>query len=378
MKPLSQTRSQLPARYQPVPLGPDAIDLSGEYSLYTVPKPVAEAIVHHAQLTDLGRGTTAGGRPLRDAIAAKLAVCNGLTVSTDQVVVCSGGTAAVSMTMAALCDPGDDVLVPDPGWPGYRVLCMTWGLHPIGFAVGYDGRPDYESIERLLTPRTKALVVSHPSNPSGGVLDEQELQALVEFANRHDLYLVCDESCDLFRFLPGPCTGPAQYDTQGRVISLFSFAKTHALAGVRLGYSVSSAPLARAIERAQDGLLTGPSSLALVAGLAALQMDLSVVDSMTQFYRQQCETIEAVLPREVLPFRPQGGFHALLDVSHTALPNGDEFVRRCVAERQLRLAPGSLFGERWPHTVRLSLAAKEHTFGQAIERLLGFLAEHSA
>jgi aspartate/methionine/tyrosine aminotransferase len=338
---------------------------------------VAEAVRHAAQSTDLGRATTLG-RPLTEAIVGKLAEFNALQVDDDQVVVTAGSTAGLCLAAATVCDAHEAVLVPDPGWPGYRRICAAWGIRAIGYPVDWDGRPDYDAVAELARRDVKAIFVSNPHNPTGAVLGHAALTELVQQAARHDLYVISDESYDLIRYHPGPATGPACCDPEGRVIAVYSFAKTHALAGLRLGYLVAGRPLAQAIAATQDALMSGASTLALAAGLAALEMDHSVVDSMRQFYLQQRETLKALLPPAMLPHPPEGGFHALLDISDTDLLDGEAFAAACVAEQGLRLTPGSDFGLRARHCVRLSLAVRERLFGDAMERLFNFLESHGS
>ncbi|MCC7491719.1 MAG: pyridoxal phosphate-dependent aminotransferase [Fimbriimonadaceae bacterium] len=373
MKSLSSTRGAVQLAPLPHPAVVEEIDLSGDLSHYTVPGPVAEAVVHAAQQTDLGRSTAAGGRPLREALVAKLEECNQLEVSPDRVIVTAGGTMACNWVLAALTDPGDAVLVPDPGWPGFRQLAAGWGLQVVAYPLRPDGRPDYAALDELAGHDTKALIVSHPHNPTGAVLSCDDLVQLLDWCRAHDLYLISDETYDLLRYAPGPAIGAARFDTDGRVVSLFSFATTHALAGLRLGYAVAAPPVALAIDHVQRTFLAGPSCLALAAGLAALEMDLEAVESMRSFFAQQAATLQAVLPPGLLPLAPQAGFLALLDISGTALPDGDDFAAACLQQSGLRLAPGSWFGERSRGCVRLSLAARERAFGMAIERLLSFL-----
>jgi len=353
------------------------VDLTSEYSQYTVPRPVAEAVSHAAELTDLGRATTAGGRALVGAIVAKLATANGLHTTPEQIVITGGSTAALSLAVATVADSHEAVLVPDPGWPGYRQICAAWGVRAIRYPVDWDGRPDYDALADLAHRDVKAMFVSNPHNPTGAVLDDTALAELMHHAARHDVYVISDESYDLIRFLPGLATGPACFDPDGRVIAIYSFAKTHALAGLRLGYLAASPRLAQALAATQESLMLGASTVALAAGLAALEMDSSVVDSMREFYLQQRETLKRCCPRAAAaPARRR--LPRLLDVSSTDFPDGDAFVDACLAEQGLRLTAGSDFGLRSRQCVRLCLAVRERVFGEAMERLLNFLEAHGS
>lgn len=378
MKPLSTTRSAVPPAWKAPAETEGVIDLSADYSHFTVPGPVSEAVVHAAQTTDLGRVTERGGRHLRDRIVAKLRDVNGLEATPEGIVVTSGFGCALSLTFATLSDVDDEFLVPDPGWPGYERLCASWGVRCVRYPLNVDGVPDYDALERLVTERTKALLLSQPSTPLGSVLTAARLQEVCEFARSHDLYLISDETCDMIRYAGGLCIGPARYDTDGRVIALFSFAKTHAMAGLRLGYCVAAPPLAAALERTQEALQIGPSSLAITAGVAALDMDRIVVQSMTEFYRQQRDSALAMLPPEAVPHPAEAGYHQLVDISSSRFEDGAEFARACYDEAKLIVAPGPLYGQLTRRMIRVTLANREHHFGAGLERLIAFLEDNAA
>jgi aspartate/methionine/tyrosine aminotransferase len=376
MKPVSLTRSAVPRlKADAASQAQVLIDLSGEYSQFTVPGPVADAIVHAARTTDLGRHNTAGGKYLRHAVQQKLAEVNALEVREDAIVLTGGGTAALCYALAALCDPGESVLVPDPGPPGYARLCASWGIAPVPYPLGLDGVPDYDALEDLIGHDTKAILLNTPANPSGAVLDGVRLLELVDFARDHDLYVVSDEELDMLRFAGGPALGPAYCDTDGRVVSVFSMARTHCLAGLRLGYAVAAPPIAAAIAGAQDSQLAGPSTLALSAGLAALTMDRSVVDSMIASYVQQRDIVLAMLPPEVVPQPPAGGYYMLVDIASCGFPDSRAFAETFRQAAGVKVAPGLLFGANIPQMVRLTLAVRERALGEGVEKLAAFIAE---
>lgn len=380
MKALSQTRTGLPGeRFWSAPEGAEhAIDLSADYSHFTVPRPVAEAVVHAAETTDLGRDTAGGGRHLRHSICRKLARCNALERPEDAVVITAGVSAGLNLAVATLADAGERVLIPDPGMPILRRLCATWGIQPVPYPLRSTGEPDYDVLPALVTADTKALIISSPGLPSGAVLSRAQVRKLVDFAVAHDLYVVSDESCDLLRYDGALAVGPASYDPDGRVVSVFSFAKTHAMAGLRLGYLVADPPLAEAISRTQNALQTGPGTLAAAAGLAALNMDPMVVESMRDFYRQQRDSALAMLHASAVPNPPEAGFYFLVDIAGTRYPDGSSFASACYDAHGLLLAPGDLFGRVSARTVRVTLAVRERVFGAGLERLVTFLEESAA
>jgi len=373
MKPLSRTRSLLAPGGLPSPPLESLLDISNDYSLFTVPGPVADAIVWAARSTDLGRHNTGGGRFLLHAVQHKLNGVNDLEVGEDSIVLTGGGGVSLSYALGALCDPGDEVLVPTPGWQGFARLAAAWGAQPVPYRVGLDGVPDYEDLEALVEHDTKVLVVANPQNPTGAVLGADQLQSVVDFAREHDLYVLSDEASDMVRFHPGPALGPARFDTEGRVITVYSFARTHALAGLRLGYAVAAPPIADVIGRVQAATYGGPSALALAAGLAALTMDRTAITSMIEAYQLHRDIVAANLPAEVLPVQPMGGYFMVVDISSAGYPDADAFVAELLAAQSVKVAPGTLFGEGASQLIRLTLAVRERTIGQAVGRIAAFM-----
>jgi aspartate aminotransferase len=373
MKPLSLTRAGLGGGAAPGPPSDDLLDLASDYTQFSVPGPVAEAIAWAARQTDLGRHNTAGGHYLCQAVAAKLLDVNDLEVGEDSIVLTGGGGVALTYALGAVCDPGDQVLVPDPGWTGYGRLAASWGAQPVPYAVGLDGVPDYDDLEDLIEPQTKVLLVNQPLNPTGAALDDIAQHALVDFAREHDLYLLCDEQSDMLRLDGAQPVSLARFDTDGRVVTVYSFARTHAMAGLRLGYLVAAPPLARAVAAAQESQMAGPSTLALAAGHAALTMDRSSIDSMIEAYRLHRDIVAANLPAAVLPYHPVGGYFMVVDVSACGYPDAAAFAAELHRAQNLRVAPGTLFGQQAAQLVRLTLAVRERILGQALERLANFM-----
>ncbi|HAZ63258.1 MAG TPA: hypothetical protein DCZ72_06575 [Armatimonadetes bacterium] len=378
MKPLSMSRTALDRLPVSVLNVEECVDLSSDYSTFTVPRPVADAIVWAARSTDLGRHNTASGRYLREAVVEKLRAENGLEAREDSVVVTAGATAALCFILGAMCDAGDHILCPDPGPASYLRLAASWGASAERYPTELNGTPDWQVLDSLVRHETKALVVNSPSDPAGAILDPDLLRQYVDFAREHDLYVISDEQTDLLRYDGLATGGTATSDYDGRVVSVYSLARTHALYGLRLGYCVAAPALAEAIAQAQDAQLSGPSTLALAAGQAAFTMDRSVVDSMVATYQQARDVVEVNLSPEVLPFQPQSGYFMLVDVSHCGYPDSHAFAAELLSQKQLRVAPGTRFGTRTQQMIRLTLAVNERNLSRGIERLAEFMHECGA
>jgi aspartate/methionine/tyrosine aminotransferase len=159
------------------------------------------------------------------------------------------------------------------------------------------------------------------------------------------------------------------------VVTVYSFAKTYALAGLRLGYCVAAPPLATAIRNLQEAQCAGASTLAMAAGYAALDMDGSVVESMKSFYLQHREVVKAMLPADLISSPPDGGYFFLLDLSNVNVPDGAIFARLLLDQHKVRVAPGPAFGIMAAKTVRLTFAVRERDLAEGLEHINALLTE---
>jgi len=328
----------------------------------------AAARAAHEGFTHYG---PAGGLPtLREQIAGKVARVNGIECSPEQVVVTVGGAGAIFVTLLALLDPGDEVLVPDPGWPNYLSLTAAAG----GVSVPYrldparEFEPDVEALDRLIGPRTKAIFVNSPGNPTGTIHSAAALSALRELASRHGLWVVSDECYDEL-VLEGEHTSAAALGDSDRVVTVFSFSKTYAMTGWRVGYAVASRDVAQAIALAQESVVSCPSTVAQKAAEAALLGLREPVEAMRAAYRRRRDLALARLDaRGVGCGRPRGAFYVMVELTGAAEPSRD-FARRLLRKQQVAVVPGSAFGAGGEGAVRVSLAASDESVATGIDRL---------
>ena len=183
---------------------------------------------------------TQGPISLRQKLAAKLARVNGLKVGPGNIAIGPGGVGAMAAALLALVDNGDEVLLPDPCWPNYFQMCALAGARTTFYPCPPEARfmPDLERMEAAITPRTKVLVVNSPHNPTGAVYPRATLEAIGALAQRHGVWVISDECYDQITLEPGMPAAQSFASTldDGRVISVYTFSKTYAMTGWRLGY----------------------------------------------------------------------------------------------------------------------------------------------
>jgi aspartate/methionine/tyrosine aminotransferase len=354
---------------------PDAIHLEIGDPDFATPQHICEA-ASRAMRDGWTRYTaTTGFLSLREAICQKLAERNGIRANPNQIVVTAGSTSGLAVVIRAICDPGDEVLVPDPSWPNYMMMCTGSRAIPVPYplepAAGFQ--PDVARLERLVTPRTKALLLNSPSNPTGCVFTRQAMQALVDFAQRHDLYLIGDEVYEEITF-EGEHVSPFTLTDDRRVISVFSFSKTYAMTGWRLGYLVASEEIVANCNKVQEGYVACASAISQKAAEAALQGPQDCVATMRDAYRQRRDIASALLRNHGATFYPpRGAFYLMIDVS--ADTNDDmAFCKSLLVQEKVALAPGSTFGNVSRGWVRVSLAASEANIRTGISKVADRLA----
>jgi aspartate aminotransferase/aminotransferase len=224
----------------------------GEPSFRT-PEHIRLAAIQSIENETLTYGPAAGWPWLRELIATKIERVNRYSIEPQQVAIAMGGTGAILAALIATVGPGDEVLIPDPGWPQYRMQMASCGASVVPYPLDPQNEwlPEIAQLERLVTPRTRLLLINSPGNPTGAVFPAQLMADLLDFANRHDLYLLSDECYDEIVF-EGKHVSPATMLTReefnsGRVICIYTFSKSYAMTGWRIGYVVTGTPLMKTI-----------------------------------------------------------------------------------------------------------------------------------
>jgi aspartate aminotransferase/aminotransferase len=390
MKPFALAAQQMPRSGIRVILDlaariPGVIHLEIGQPNFPTPPHIVEAAYQAMQHGFTGYTPNAGLFSLCEAIAGKARRENGLKASADNIVVTTGGMGGLYSTLAALLDPGDVLLVPDPGYPNYAMVAGLLGAavarYPLDPANGFQ--PRLEALPGLVTPRTKAIVVNSPSNPTGAVLSPEVIAALVAFAHDHDLYLVSDECYEKIVFDGAQHLSPAALDAEGRVVSVFSFSKTYAMTGWRVGYTVAPTDLTAIIAKLQEATVACASSVSQKAAEAALAGPQERVWEMVNAYRRRRDLALAVLQRHGLPtYVPQGAFYLLVDTGDRAsdagsLGGSEQFARDLLTRASVAVAPGCTFGPLGDRYVRVSLATDENDLATGLERLCSHITHHA-
>ena len=357
---------------------PDALQLQAGDPDFLTPAHVIDAAAEAAR-AGFTKYTPSGGlASLRELCAAKVRERNGIGCETEQVVVTTGGCGGLYTSLAILLDEGDEVLVPDPGWANYppmaHVLRAVPVLYPLDPARGWA--PDLEALEARITPRSKAIVVNSPGNPTGAVFERDVLAGILELARAHDLWVISDECYDEIVF-EGRHVSAAAVAEPDRILTVFTFSKTYAMTGWRLGYVVAPPAVAPALGKAQEPVVGNASSISQKGAEAALTGPQDCVAEMCAAYRQRRDAAVSLLDAAAVGYvRPRGAFYLMVDVS----PAGDSlsFARRLLSEQHVSVVPGSAFGPGGEGWVRVSLCVDPETLTAGLERLSGAVGRAAA
>jgi aspartate aminotransferase len=316
--------------------------------------------------------TNNGGIPeLRTTIVEKLARDNGITVETEQVWATIGATQALQQAMHLTLGAGDEVLVPDPGYTIFTMAPRMLDAVPVPYSLRPERAfvPDITELESLVTARTRVLVVNSPSNPLGSVFPESVLRELLDFARRHDLWVISDEVYEYFTW-GEPHVSVAALDEDDRVFTVFSLSKTYAMTGIRIGYLVTPrglAPTMRSVQEASISCVSTPGQYAAIAAMTGSQEN--VADARAHYRENIAAATELLDSKGIEYLRPAGTFYLWVRVDHVSAGSVADWAERFLLEERVAISPGSAFGRTGEGWIRVSLAAELDALLAGLARL---------
>lgn len=321
------------------------------------------------------RYTPAAGLPeLRAAIAGAIEA-RGVPASPEQVIVTPGVKPALFYSAMAVIEPGDEVLLPDPGFPMYPSFTRFTGAIPVPYGLRPDDRrPDVDEIAALISPRTRVLFLNAPHNPTGGSVDAATLERLAELVDRHDLVVITDEVYGRITYEDGVERAPSLAALPGvreRTIVVDGFSKAYAMTGWRLGYTFVPLSMAERMATLAVNGHTCTATVAQRAGIAALTGPQDAVrDMVAAFRRRRDYVVEALngIPGVTCP-TPSGAFYAFPDLRAALAQSGqrvDVFAERLLQDHGVAALAGTAFGPRGAGHLRISFAASRETLEHAV------------
>ena len=345
---------------------------------FDTPAHVREAAKNALDAGETHYGPFAGIPALREAIAADVTARKGFAADPSQVFVTVGGKGVMLYAILGLVDPGDEVIVPDPGYPIYESLARFVGGTPVPVPIrmANDFRLDVDELASLVSPRTRVLVLNSPANPTGGVLTRGDLEAIAELAISHDLWVLTDEIYGRILYDDAEHVSIASLPGMAeRTIVLDGFSKTFAMTGWRLGYAVVPTALKETYSQLIINTISCAPTFAQVGAVEALTGPQDDVDAMVREFRVRRDLIVDGL-NEIPGFecrRPSGAFYVFPSIAGTGL-SGAELADRLLQEAGVCVLAGTAFGGVGDEHIRVSYAASQEQLTEALARIRRFVA----
>ena len=343
---------------------------------FPTPQHIVEAGIRALREGKTRYGPPSGLLALREAICAEQSA-RGVSAHPDHVVVAPGAKPILLYGFLATLSPGDEVLIPDPGFPIYASVVRFCGATPVSIPPRLDqGRAlDLDAVERAITPRSRMIVFNSPSNPTGAMVPEDDLRRLAALAQRHDLWVMTDEIYRRIRYGAEAPSIAALPGMSERTIVADGFSKSYAMTGWRLGFGLFPPALSPHAVRLMVNSNTCTAAFVQEAGLAALRGPQEVVDAMVAQFRTRRDAIVSRLARipGVRCHEPAGAFYAFPDVRDLPLPAA-ALADRLLEEEAVALLDGAGFGAGGAGHLRLSFASSLESLEEAAARFAGLVA----
>ncbi len=344
--------------------GTNAINLGLGQPDFDTPPHIKEAAVDAINKGFTGYTANLGIPELREAICEKFRRENNFKVEPDEVIVTSGASEALHLALQSLIDSGDEVLIPDPGFVSYIALAKLAGGKPVGAPLDEKLTLKPENVNENITSKTKVLILNSPSNPTGSVMKEEDVKAIVEIARDNNIVIISDEVYEHFIY-EGEHVSPAQFSDN--VITVNAVSKTYAMPGWRIGYAAAKKEYIEQMLKVHQYIQACACSISQKAALAAIEGPQDCVGEMRESFRARRDfLLEGLHDIGIKCVKPQGAFYAFPEVE-------DEDAALKLLENGVIVVPGTAFGIHGRGHIRISYATSVENLGRALgimERVL--------
>ena len=367
--------------------GHDVVGFGAGEPDYDTPQHIKQAAIN-AILAGKTKYTPASGTmELKKAICDKFLKDNDLSYSPENIVVSNGAKHSLINAFGAILNPGDEVIVPAPYWVSYpEMIKYNDGVPVILYTTEDDGfKFTASQLEDAITPKTKALVLNSPSNPTGMVYDESELRAIADVCLKHDLYIISDEIYEHLVYGSAKHVSIASFgdEIKDRTIIINGLSKTYAMTGWRIGFTASNAKLAKLMSNVQSHSTSNPNSIAQEAAVAALTGPTDELSEMIaqfdlrrKYMVERMNTIEGVSCTE-----PMGAFYVMMNIKSLfgktikgkLIETADDFAEIFLENQLVAVVPGTGFDA--PYHVRWSYATSMENIKEGLDRLENLLKD---
>lgn len=360
--------------------GIDIIGFGAGEPDFRTPKHIRDAAINAIENESIGYTAASGMESLKKAICDKLKRDNNLEYTQDQIVVSNGAKHSLFNTLSAICNPGDEVIVPNPYWVSYPELVRLVDANPVFVECPEEAEFKYtvEALEAAITDKTKAIILNTPNNPTGTAYKEEDLKAIADLAVKHNIYVISDEIYEKLLY-EGTHTSIASFnqDIKDLTIVVNGVAKAYAMTGWRIGYTACNKEIAKAMSNFQSHATSNPNTIAQYATIAALNGPEETLNEMIKAFKERRDfMVEKINSIENLScLKPQGAFYVMVNISKLigktingkAINNSVDFADYLLDDAKVAVVPGIGFGN--DNYIRLSYATSLDNIKEGLNRI---------
>lgn len=346
---------------------------------FVTPDSIREAAIQAIRDGQTSYTSNAGTPQCREAISKYLLELYCIEYNPgDEILVTVGVSEAMDLALRALINPGDEVLVPEPCFVSYKPIARLAGGVPVevDLRAENDFRISVADLEAKVTPKTRAIVISYPSNPTGAVMSREEFAAVAEFCERHDLWVISDEIYDRLTYIGKPTCFATLPGMRDRTITLNGFSKAFAMTGWRLGYACGPSDVIAVMHRIhQYGMMSAPTISQVAAVEALTNADADVRRMVASYNQRRRIIVDGFRSLGLDCFEPGGAFYCFPSIKSLGMDDGT-FAQTLLDEQQVALVPGSAFGSSGQGHLRCCYAVSLDKIQEALNRIRKFVEKH--
>lgn len=358
---------------------PDVISLGVGEPDFDTPWHIREAGIQALQSGKTFYTSNAGLHELRAAISSYTKRKTGLTYNPEnQIIVTVGGSEAIDLALRALLNAGDEVIYLEPGFVSYYPCIKLADGVPVPIRLTEENRFRLkpEQLEAAVTPKSKVLILSYPNNPTGAVMEKEDLEALLPVIQKHDLIVISDEIYGELTYGVKHCSIAGLPGMGERTVIINGFSKSFAMTGWRLGYALGNHEIIEQMVKIHQFAVMCAPTISQYAAIEAMEQGDGDIEAMRESYDQRRKFLYHELQRLGLPcFEPQGAFYMFPNIREFGLSSG-EFALKLLKEEKVAVVPGDSFGEYGEGFVRISYAASLQNLKEAVNRISRFLSRY--
>lgn len=358
----------------------DVISLGIGEPDFTTPEPILQAGIRSLQEGETHYTSNWGKIELRQAIADNLKKLYGVSYNpANEVIATVGVSEALYLTMVAILDPGDEVIIPTPCFVSYQAEVLLAGGVPVEIPAKLENnfQVDPDEIRTAITPRTKVIFVGYPSNPTGAVAERETLMQIATIAEQNDLLIISDEIYDRLVYgFEHVCVPALSESIKRRTILLGGFSKDYAMTGWRIGYACGPADIIKGLVRIHQYTIMSAPTTAQDAALEALKSGSKYVDEMvTEYDRRRKLLVNGLNRLGLSTFEPRGAFYAFPNIRASGMDD-ETFAETLLKEEGVAVVPGNAFGPGGQGFVRACYATSYEKIEEALRRMERFMSRH--